>query len=59
MKLTEAWSRAEQLAQVSRRDVKIVKVSDKLRKLRGEQFAFTLEQFPIEGEIVGVVKFSK
>jgi hypothetical protein len=55
MKESEAWKHAQHLAQVTRQATQITKLSDRLREETGQTYAFTLEKWPIEGTIVGVV----
>lgn len=57
VKRSDAWKYAEQLAQITRRNTKIVKLSKRATKGRGEQFAFTLEEFPLDGEVIGVAVY--
>lgn len=51
MKESEAWKHAEHLAAVTRRNTQIVKLSEKL----GGEYAFTIEGYPLDGKMVGVV----
>lgn len=57
MKQADAWKYAEQLAQVTRKNTKIVKLSKRAAKGRGEAFAFTTEGFPLDGEVIGVAVY--
>lgn len=51
LKESEAWKHGEYLATVTRRNTQIVKLSPKL----GGEYAFTIEGFPLDGKVVGVV----
>lgn len=55
MKLSEAWATAQRLADTTRQHTKIVKLPEDL----GGDYAFTIEGFPLKGEVVGVAMVTK
>lgn len=54
MKLSEALATAERLAHATRKSTKIVKLPEDL----GGDYAFTVEGFPLVGEVVGVAVYT-